>query len=735
MVVLKSIIMAIINKNKSYKWTFENIGGSTRVKITSGKDIAHLAELDPKMWTVLACPIKGLEIDEKSLAYIDVNKDGKIHIDDITATAKWITTAIKDNELLLKGESAIGLEQFNTENEIGEKLYKSAKQILENLGKGESGEISIADTTDGVAIFANTRFNGDGVITEATAEDEKEKGAIAAAVATVGNTPDRNGTAGINADLITAFYTALKDYAAWYDSAVAAPWGDNTDKAIELYNALDSKVKDFFMRSKLAAFSPDNTANLDVKSSQIDAISAENLTGKMAEIATYPIARVTGKAEIDLSEPINPAWAPQFNTLKSIAISPKKRILTEDDWSAIGGEFAAYLAWKNAKAGAAVESLGIDKIKELIGDNCEEALKSLVAQDLALKEEADNIDNVDKFLHIYRDFYRLLKNFVTFQDFYNPKKEVKAIFQSGTLIIDQRACNFCMNVADMGKHGTSAPASGMYLLYCDCTSKEQPGKLQIVAAMTTGETGSLMVGKNAIYYDNKGRYWDAVVTKIVENPISIGEAFWSPYRRMAKSVENLINKQAAEKDAKLMANANKQINAAPAATAAPAAAGATQPAAAPPFDIAKFAGIFAAIGMAVGMIGSALVSLAKGFGELAWWQAILAVAGILLIVSGPSMVMAWMKLRRRNFAPLLNANGWAINASANISIPFGTTLTDMAKFPKIKLKDPYAKKGMATWKKIVITVIVIAAAAILISRCDGSSETKVNVEIKSEAIV
>jgi hypothetical protein len=69
-----------------------------------------------------------------------------------------------------------------------------------------------------------------------------------------------------------------------------------------------------------------------------------------------------------------------------------------------------------------------------------------------------------------------------------------------------------------------------------------------------------------------------------------------------------------------------------------------------------------------------------------------------------------LKLRRRNIAPLLNANGWAVNASAKISIPFGETLTDVAKYPKLRLKDPYAKSGMPTWLKVLVTLLVLAAA-------------------------
>ena len=692
--------------NNKYKWEFENIGGSSRVKIRSGEDIAHLSELDPKMWTVLSCPVNGLEIDEKSLAYMDCDGDGKIRVNDVICTSKWITSVLKNPDLLLEGKDSIDIEQLNSENEAGKKLYASARQILNNLGK-EGNVISLADTADVSAIFAKTRFNGDGVITETSSDDADEKAAVAAAVTVTGGVPDRSGVQGVNAGLVEEFYKSLAEYKAWKDAEVEAPFGADTESALTAYNALDAKVKDFFMRSKLAAFSPDSTATLDVQTSRIEAISSENLTGKVEEIAAYPIVRVTGKAEIDLSEPVNPAWAAQFGMLMSVAAADKK-VLTEEDWTEIGTKFSAYTAWKAAKAGASVEALGYDLVKELLAKDKKEALLVLVAQDSALAEEAGNIESVDKFLHVFRDFYRLLRNFVTLHDFYSKDKSVKAIFQSGKLIIDQRECSFCMKVADMGKHNASAASSGIFLVYCDCTTKSKPGKLSIVAAVTVGEIGDLIVGKNAVYYDNTGLEWDAVITKVIDNPISVGQAFWSPYRRMAKAVENLISKSAADKDAKMMADATAKINAAPAA--APASPDAAK-APAQPFDIGKFAGIFAALGMALGMIGSALVSLFKGINALPWWKLILAVVGIMLVISGPAMILAWLKLRRRNIAPLLNANGWAVNAASKISIPFGETLTDAAAFPKLNFKDPYAKAGLPAWKKWVISLAAVALVA------------------------
>ncbi|MBR5804426.1 MAG: hypothetical protein IKY31_08855 [Bacteroidaceae bacterium] len=709
--------MAILKDEKTYKWEYEYIGGSSRVKITKGEDIAHLHELDPKMWTVLSCPVTGLEIDEKSLKYMDGDGDGKLRINDVVACSQWITSVLKDSDLLLQGKDEIDLDQINTENETGKKLYNSAKQILKNLGK-EGNRISIADTADITAIFAKTRFNGDGIITDTSSENEQDKAAITAAVTHVGSAMDRSGAQGVGAEQIEAFYKNLADYVAWKESAVEAPFGDKTDKVIEAYNTLNAKVKDFFMRSELAAFSPESTNSLGIQTSRIEAISAENLSGKTEEIASYPLAHITGKAEIDLTAPINPAWVSAFNLIKECALENGKITLTPADWSAIGEKFAAYVAWKNAKAGACVEPLGMEAIKEFLAQDRKAELLKLAAEDLALKEEAENIENVDKFLHIFRDFYKLLKNFVTLHDFYD--RSIRAIFQSGTLIIDQRECNFCMKVVDMAKHNAAVASCGMYLLYCDCTTKSQPGKITIVAAVTVGDIGEFSVGKNGIYYDNEGREWDAVITKIVENPISISQAFWSPYKRMSTAIENLINKSAADKDAKMMAKATENINALPTtAENAKVANADAKTAAAPPFDIAKFAGIFAAIGMAVGMIATALSEIFTKLFDLSWWKIILVVISVMLFISGPAMVMAWMKLRRRNIAPLLNANGWAVNATSKISIPFGETLTEMAKYPKLNLKDPYARKGLPTWKKWMysIMMLIIALTTLWLTNC------------------
>ena len=472
--------MAILSKNK-YEWKFSKIGGVTRVNIETGEDIAHLAELDQKMWTVLSCPTKGLEIDDKTLEILDLDHDGKIKVNEVISASQWLTKVLKDPNLLIKQDSTLNLSDINQENEDGKKLYDSAKQILKNLGL-EKDSISIADTSDRLAIFAKTRFNGDGIITENSTDDEGLKAIIKSCIETVGSVTDRSGDPGINVDQIEEFYTNCADFSAWSKDGddrkeSVFPYGGNTEAALNAYTALKEKIDDYFLRCKLIAFNNESTAALDVSVARFEAISDKNLTTCIDEISTYPLARVGSKKDLMLNEGINPAWEAAFSSLKSLIFDVDfagKDSISESEWNSIGGKFAAYKEWKDAKKGAVVESLGLDAVNAILAENRKAELLSLVEQDKALEGEANEIESVDKLMHLYRDFFLLLKNFVTFSDFYSRKGD-KAIFQAGTLYIDQRSCDLCIKVSDMPKHNLTASFSGMYIQdeerdndYCRC---------------------------------------------------------------------------------------------------------------------------------------------------------------------------------------------------------------------------------------------------------------------------
>ena len=693
--------------NKPYDWKYVSLGGVTRVQITSGEDIAHLGELDQKKWTVLSCPVKGLEFDGKTLSMIDTDADGKIRVGEMVAAAEWLTSVLKDKDAILKGEDTIPLAQINTECEAGKKLYDSARQILANLGL-EKDSISVADTSDSVAIFAKTKLNGDGIVTPASTDDEDLKKTIETIAGTMGSKTDRSGEQGVDEEIVEKFYAALADYAAWLDAAEAdldavQPYGADTSAALDAVNAVKDKVADYFMRCKLINFDEAVSEALDVSVEKVSAISGTDLVANEAEIATYPLARPEKEAVLPLKA-LNPAWQAAFETLKTLVLDkdlPGKDSITESEWKAVLAKFTPYTSWMDAKKGSEVEPLGGECIRALLAADKKAPLLELIAADKALEEEAAGIDAVDKLTHLNRDFYRLLRNYVNFSEYYSRDGEPTAIFEAGKLYIDERCCNFCVRVEDMGQHGDMAGLSNMFLIYCACTQKATGKTMNVVAAMTAGDTDDLRPGKNALFYDRDGLDWDAVVTKVVDNPISIRKAFWSPYRKLAKFVSDKIDKNAADKDtaavAKLQTNADAGVPAAP--------AGGKQP-----FDIAKFAGIFAAIGMAVGALGVALAALFRGIFALKWWQLLLVIVAIMLIISAPACFIAWRKLRRRNLGPVLNANGWAVNSKVLINILFGKTLTSVAKYPVVKGDDPFVKK-IPVWRKILRWLIALLVAA------------------------
>ena len=683
----------------NYEWSFSTIGGKNRVNIKSGEDIRHLGELDQKLWTVLSSPVVGLEFDAKTLKMLDCDNDGRIHVNEVVKAAEWLTSILKDPDMLLKKEDTLPFSAFNTDNPDGARLLASAKQILKNLGL-EKDSISVADADDSVAIFAKTALNGDGIITEQSTDDEALKKTIAECVASVGGKTDRSGLQGVDADLLDKFYGALAAYSAWRKAAADGkdailPFGDDTAAVYDIVQTIKAKVADYFMRCKLAMFHAGSTNALDVSVTRIETISDKDLSTCADEISTYPLARVSDCKMLPIDGRINPVWQATFDKLNKLALEKEfngASEISEEQWNAFVAKLAPYEAWLGQKAGAEVEALGLDEVNALIKADRKADLLKLIDDDKALESESLSIDEVSKLLHLYRDFYTFLCNFVSFRDFYDP--EYKAIFQAGELYIDERCCELCIKVPDMGPHGTATSLSGMFILYCNCVNKINGDKMIIAAVMTNGDVSDLREGKHGLFYDRAGVEWDATVFKIVENPISIRQAFWTPYRKVARYVETTIEKKAAEKDNKVMADMTTKVDG--------AAAGSAEKK--PPFDIAKFAGIFAAIGLAFAAIGAALASVAKSLSGFVWWQWLVLIAVVLLIISGPSMLLAWLKLRKRNLSPLLNANGWAINAAVKVNITFGATLTEVGKTPVKAEPDPFADKT-PWWKKLIYWLI------------------------------
>jgi hypothetical protein len=693
----------------AHKWTFFRAGGFDQVKLATGADLAGLGKLDQKLWVALACPTRGLEIESRTLDLIDTDGDGRVRPPELIAAAEFATASLKRPDDLLKGEDGLPLEAIQDGTPQGRALAASARQILNNIGKGEASAITVADASDRTRIFAGSAYNGDGVITELSAPDDSGKALIREIMDCVGSVPDLSGLPGVGKAQIDAFFAEAEAYAAWReeaekDAAAILPLGrEATEAAFSAVEAVRAKVDDYFARCRLAAFDARAGSVVNPREEEYLAVAARDLSATASEAAGFPLAAAGAERPLPLSGAVNPAHAGALERLSGLAVKPllgARGQLAEADWRELQARLSPYAAWQARKAGRKAEKLGMDRIRELLASGTRARAGEWLARDEALKPESAGIEQVERLVRYYRDLALLCANFVSFEDFYDG--EDPAVFQAGTLYLDQRACRLCLRVEDPSKHALMAGLAGAYLAYCDCTRAATGEKMQIVAAFTAGDGDNLMVGRNGLFYDRKGRDWDATIVKIVDNPISIRQAFWAPYKKFVRYLEEQISKRAAAADA----DAHAKLS-----TAATTAANLDRSAVPPPAPPKKMdVGTVAAIGVAAGAIGTfatALVGHALGIFRLGILATVGSVIGLMLLISLPSVVMAYMKLRKRNLGPILDANGWAVNSKAKINVPFGATLTSVARLPpgsRRAFSDPYAEKTFP-WK---LTAAILA---------------------------
>jgi hypothetical protein len=695
---------------KPHNWQFVRLGGFDQVRLESGADIVALGQLDQKLWTALSCPSRGLEFDEKTLRLIDTDGDGRIRVPEIVAAATWAGSLLKDPDILLAGSASLPLAAIDDSSVEGQDIVASARQILINLGKSGHAAITAEDTGNTTEIFANTTLNGDGVICAESTDDETVGKVIEEIIACVEPEADRSGKPGINEEKLELFFTEAQAYSDWWgqaekDADKVLFLGEETEQAAALFYAVKAKIDDFFVRCRLAGYDPAAQVSLNPAAEKYLELASVSLSESTENIAVLPIARIEADGRLPLGKGINPAWAQAIKAFQNgVArhLIDDQTELSFSDWEIISAKFSAMDCWLAEKQGTAVEALGLARVREILAGGYKESLLELIEQDKSLDREANAIDNVDRLVNYYQYLYQLLNNFVSFQDFYTPKS--MAIFQAGTLYLDGRSCELCVRVDDPEKHSTLATLSQTYLIYCQCRRRNGEETMYLAVALTDGDADNIRVGRNGVFYDRKGEDWDATIVKIVENPISIRQAFLSPYKRIGRMIGEQIEKFAASREKAVDAHAEKTVT----ATSTKGDPVKAMPA---PFDLAKFAGIFAAIGLAIGAIGTAFVAMVTGFLSLLWWQIPIAFAIIIMAISGPSMIIAWLKLRQRNLAPILDACGWAINTQAKINIPFGTSLTAMARLPaggRRLVNDPFAEKKVM-WKTWLALLAVIAA--------------------------
>ncbi|MBO4732394.1 MAG: hypothetical protein J5597_06290 [Spirochaetaceae bacterium] len=702
--------------NDKHSFHFMQNGGLIQAKITTIDDVLNLRDLDPKMWTALACPVKGLEFSEETLSVLDTDKNGRVRIPEILDAVEYIRKYFAKPEIIMEKGDSIPLDALSDEPfPCGHSPLVSAKSVLEILEKPDASEIHLEDLSVNDKLFAPNVLNGDGVLPPECVGDEAVAAVVKDIIACTGGSDDISGAKGITRAQLEEFCTNAKALKEWREAGAKDDpkiffLKEATDAAAKSFMAVKDKINDYYLRCSLISYDASSKEIFKAKTDTMFLDENGDLYD-LEHLALLPLAMCEAGKPLPFDGTLNPAWREQMQSFKENVIKHlfEKDIasLSEGNWRKIEEFFKPYENWYKAMPENEVSGLGLDRINEILSGGYDQKIAALLDEEESRPPIALASVELKKMLLLRRDFLELLKNFVSFEEFYTLGE--MAIFQCGTLYLDGRSCDLCLKVLDIAKHGTMAALSQCFLVYCDCTKRgSNSEKMQIAALISNGNTDNIIVGRNGMFYDRQGNDWDATIVKIIENPVNIKQAFFSPYKKLLRFIQEKIAKATAEKEAASFDKMTKAVNDPKAVAEGLAGAKKT--------DI----GTVAAISVAFTGIAAVVGGILEAFFKLGAWIP-LGIAGIVLAISLPSMILAYLKLRQRNIAPILDASGWAINGNTKISTVLGGSLTHLPVRPVgsfLSGKDPFAVKKFP-WKRLLFALILIAVivlALVLILR-------------------
>ena len=699
-----------------HSWNFTRRGGIFQVQLNTVADLRALETLDPKLWVALSCPVNDLEIDPRTLSLIDNDIDGRVRIEEMLTAVKWTLNRLSEPSSLFEG-GPLPLSAINTSDPEGAMLLASAKRILANMGDQDAESISVEHAANTDQIYGQSRLNGDGVIAKDASDDEAIHVLIDEIMQCMGSEMDRSGEPGITREKLDAFFEELKMYDTWWaqgeiDAAKGEdvlPLGDATPGAFAHFIAVEKKIDDFFARCQLAAFDPRSEAPLNQEASIYKDIAAQDLSTSREDIEAMPLSKITATSTVPILKGINPEWRERMRLLcdqvvQPLGIGPGDSLEIEE-WQEVKARFAAYREWRQSKPETGVEALSIKRIRTLLGSDIKSKTTALLEEDAKLAPEMKAIDSVEKLARYHRDLTTLLNNYVNFNQFYDEKRA--AIFQAGELYRDGRECRLCLRVGNPAKHAVLASLSRAFVAYCECRRQDSKVKFHIAAVFSAGDSSNLIVGRNGIFRDRKGMLWDTTIVRLIENPISIREAFLMPYVRIGRFIGEKIEKWAVSRDKAMQKQMETGVENVAKDNQDTSKGGSSS-------SIGGVAPMLAAGGIALGAVGAGLASLFSTMKALTstWWELPLVIVGVVLMISLPSMVIAWLKIRKRTLAPLLDASGWAVNGRTLISAKLGRSLTSRATLPLSSQCSYDERSGVrgSIWAALGLTIVACAIA-------------------------
>jgi len=692
--------------------TFRRYGRSYHVVIATAADLRRVVDLDEAHWVATGAPVAGLNGDPTFLALVDSDRNGRIMCRELTDAISWLLLHLTDYAGVAAGSRALRLDAVNAERPEGAAIRGAAAKMLARLGRPDAGEITLEQVRQVKREVEGTPISEAGVVLPEAAEGEDLRQFIADVIATVGGAAHPSGREGVGRMQLETFVAKAEAHLAWLrrgevpageERTEVMPLGAETPKAFAAFAALRPKLDQYFAQCDALAYDGRVAGRVGPTEAELAEMDFADPGAIDAMLLKAPLAPPRADRTLIFAEATNPRYASELETFRveaaAAALGGPVASLSLEQWQRVKAFFAAHEAWTNAREGAEVAPLGVEALARHLEGRCAEEVRELIAASARTAFAMDNIRLTEKLLLYQAHLTNLANNFVSFPALYDMER--RAMFEMGTLVMDGRRFNLAVRVADRAAHAAVAAHSDMFVLYVEVMSKEGETVYEVAVPVTSGGKGNLCVGKRGVFEDVRGREWDARVGRIIENPISVGEALVAPFRRIAALITGKIESLTTQAEKKLDTTTTGAISRVE-KPGEPSAGGRGLMA----------GGLLMGGGVAVAALASAVAYFTKTLAGLHWWEILIGVGGAVLAVIVPTSIVAFLKLRRRDLSAVLEGSGWAVNARMRLTRAQSRFFTRRPTYPE----GARGVRRRGRWLLVLLALIVLIAAAGLIRR-------------------
>lgn len=685
---------------------FRKVGKTCQLRVETAEDLEAALSLDESLWVATSAPVSAFRCDPEFLALVDSDGGGRIHTRELKAAVRWLLGMLSDRSRLADGVDVVALSAIRSDTAEGASLVDSARFVLESQGAADAEAVSLEQVRAFTAGVKSRPLNGDGIVPPEAADEPETARFIQDALACTGGRDDSGGRMGIAEEDLARFMDAVGGYLDWRAAGEIPagesvteimPLGAATPDAWNVYERHAAIVDAFFELCRAVRFDPRARSQVGWRAPDPEDLDPQATAAARSYLERMPLAEPTADALLPLDpEAVNPLYRSWLVELKAQVIRPilgeTPERLSSSDWERLKAALATYGTYVRGKKGAEVEGLPAERLLEYRDGSQAQKVREMIAADAVVATMLKGVRQVERLLLYHENLMRLVNNFVSFPELYDPER--RALFEVGSAVIDGRRFNFAVLVEDLAAHSAIVGASNIFTVYLKVSGAAGQDGYVVAMPATSGSRGNLALGKRGIFFDTQGVEHDARIVRIVENPISLSEAMVAPFVRMLGFVTGKIQKlYGAAQD-----NLEAQLEHGAAAIQRPAAE-------TPAATAGGRAGMLIGIGVAMAALGSALAYITQTFAELGLAKIALGLLGAVLVVMVPLVVLAAMKLGRQDLSALLEGCGWSINARMRLNRAQRRLFTRSAPYPKGAQGAPPPR-----WVAVLVRTVLVALA-------------------------